>query len=66
VGTKYPKWLLDLAKKLDTPEMRDLYRSQKISNPGLDESVEQMSEQIDQLFEHGVDSEKGDNDATEK
>jgi uncharacterized FlaG/YvyC family protein len=53
---KPPQFILDLARKLDTPEMRALYRSQKKSNPGLDQSVEELSEQLDDIFEHLKDS----------
>lgn len=47
-----PKWILDMAKKMDTPEMRELYRSQKIVNPNLDKDCEQFTEEIKDVFDH--------------
>lgn len=52
MGTKYPKWLLDLAKQMDTPEMRDLYRRQKVINPDLDKDCDEAAEEIQDIFNH--------------
>jgi len=52
VGTKIPKFILDLAKKMDTPEMRKLYREQKLADETLDDRVEQFTEEIKDLFDH--------------
>jgi len=45
-----------LAKKLDTPELRELYRRQKRLNPNLDKEVNDMSEKIEEILDHGNDS----------
>ena len=56
---KPPQFILDLAKQLDTSEMRALYRAQKKSDPGLNQRVEQLAEDIDEIFEHIEDSLNG-------
>jgi hypothetical protein len=52
MGTKFPKYILDIAKKMDTPEFRRLYREQKLANKNLDHEVEEMSEEIQEIFKH--------------
>jgi len=49
--------LRELAKTLDTPEMRELYRSQKVLNPNLDADIDKVSEEIKEIFNHGKNSE---------
>jgi hypothetical protein len=53
VGTKRPpQWILDIAKKLDTPEMRKLYRDQKVKDETLDERIDKFTEENQDLFDH--------------
>lgn len=47
----------NLAKALDTPEMRKLYLRQKKANPNLDQEVEEMSKDIEEIF-HDLSSKK--------
>jgi len=56
---KPPQFILDLAKQLDTPEMRALYRAQKKSDASLDQRVEELAENIDEVFKHIEDSLNG-------
>jgi hypothetical protein len=57
VGTfKVPKFIRDMAKAMDTPEMRELYRRQKELNPGLDHDCEELGKEIEDHFEHLEDS----------
>jgi len=41
-----------LAKQLDTPEMRKLYREQKAQNGSLDDLVNELTEEVKNSFEH--------------
>jgi len=41
-----------LAKKLDTPEMRELYRKQKAKNNRLDDLVNELTKEIEDGFKH--------------
>jgi len=50
--------LQQLVKGLDTPEMKKLYRRQKSSNPGLDKDVEELYEQLKDVFNHDRNSSK--------
>lgn len=45
-----------LAQELDTPEMREIYRSQKMVNPNLDKEVEELTEEIEEILNHDNDS----------
>lgn len=42
-----------LAKALDTPEMRKLYLRQKKVNPNLDAECDEMTKEIQEIFDHG-------------
>ena len=42
----------DLAKELDTPEMRKLYREQKARDKGLDKTVKDLTKEIKDGFKH--------------
>lgn len=46
-----------LAKALDTPEMRKLYLRQKKANPNLDQEIDEMSEEVKEIF-HELSSKK--------
>jgi len=57
VGTfQVPKFIQDIAKALDTPELRDLYRRQQNLNPNLNQDCEELGEEIEQIFDHLQDS----------
>lgn len=56
---KPPQFILDLAKKLNTPELRALYRRQKELDSTLDQRIEKLSEEIEDVFEHLKDSLNG-------
>lgn len=57
MGTfKVPKIIRDLAKAMDTPEMRELYRRQKELNPSLDHDCEELGKEINDHFKHFEDS----------
>lgn len=45
-----------IAKELDTPEFRELYRSQKAVNPDLDNEVDELTEEVEEILNHGKDS----------
>jgi len=47
-----------IARQMDTPEMRELYQSQKQLDPELDKKVEQFETNIDEVFSHGNNSRK--------
>jgi len=49
---KPPQWILDIAKKLDTPQMMRLYREQKANDKTLDKRVEEFTEENQDLFDH--------------
>jgi len=46
----------NLAKELDTPQMRKLYREQKANNNTLDDSVNELVEEINDSFKHDTNS----------
>lgn len=46
------KKIREIAKKLDSPELRELYRKQKLANESLDEDIEKLTEEIQDLFKH--------------
>jgi hypothetical protein len=48
--------LEELAKSLDTPEMRRAYLRQKKANPNLDDEVQELSENIKEIFDHDKSS----------
>lgn len=54
-GPKLPtmREIEQLAHSLDTPEMRELYRRQKKINPNLDADCDKMTEEIQEIFNHG-------------
>ena len=53
MGTfKVPKIILDVAKAMDTPQMRELYRSQKKLDPSLDHDCEELTEEIQEILDH--------------
>jgi hypothetical protein len=41
-----------LAKRLDSAEMRKLYRNQKRGDKGLDKTVEELTKEIKDGFKH--------------
>lgn len=45
-----------LARSLDSPEMRELYRRQKSLNPNLDGEIDEAYEKLKEVFNHGDDS----------
>lgn len=45
-----------LAKKLDTPEMRKLYQSDKVSNPDFDKELDEIFKNVEDLFGHDKNS----------
>lgn len=45
-----------LAKALDTPEMRDLYRRQKRINPNLDHDLQEVAKKVEDVFQHRTNS----------
>lgn len=45
-----------LARKLDTPEMRELYERQKVLNPNLDADLDKMPDEIEEIINHVFDS----------
>ena len=47
-----PKWLREMAKEMDTPEMRKLYLEQKRNNKNLDKMVDEFAKQNEDIFEH--------------
>ena len=46
----------ELAKQLDSPELREIYRLQKVANPDLDTECDEMSDEIEEIFKHVKDS----------
>ena len=54
------KMARSLAKQLDTPEMRELYRKQKLADDTLDQRVDELSDELgneaDNEFNHDKDS----------
>lgn len=51
-----PKFIRDMAKAMDTPEMRELYRRQQIINPDLNDDCEELAKEVEDHFEHIKDS----------
>jgi hypothetical protein len=47
-----------LAHALDTPELRQLYLRQKKANPNLDAECDEMTKEIQEIFNHGNKSSK--------
>jgi hypothetical protein len=47
-----------LAHALDTPELRQLYLRQKKINPNLDAECDEMTKEIQEIFNHGNKSSK--------
>lgn len=45
-----------LAKALDTPELRELYRRQKRLNPNLDKEVDELTKGVQEIFNHDKSS----------
>ena len=45
-----------LAKSLDSPELRELYRAQQGLNPDLDEEVEELTKEVQEIFDHDKSS----------
>ena len=54
----FQKAVKSLSKKLDTQDMRELYKRQKKLNPNLDKDVEQFDANIEEIFRHGNNSRK--------
>lgn len=42
-----------IAKQLDSPQLRKLYRDQKAGDKGLDKAVEDLTKEIQDGFKHG-------------
>lgn len=50
------KFIQTLAKHLDSPEMREIYRTQKRLNPNLDKEVDELTKEIEEILNHDKDS----------
>lgn len=46
------KDIMKLAELFDTPEMRELYESQKVINSNLDQDCSELAEEIEDIFKH--------------
>lgn len=59
-GPKLPnmKEIEALARALDTPELRAIYRRQKKINPDLDQECDDFFKGIEEIFKHGNDSQE--------
>ena len=57
-GPRVPKMseIEALARSMDSPELRKLYRRQKAINPNLDKEVNEMFENVEEIFNHDSDS----------
>lgn len=54
--------ILKLAKALDTPKMRALYRRHKDLDPEFDKTLKEVAEKIEDIFQHSNNSNGDEND----